>query len=186
MASGTLSDFTTEGAEAEGKTGPYELTYTHNSSLAPVVGEYYRTGWIIIRSVDELETFRGGKISENWAKYDDAFFEEHSLIAVQLASSDPRCRALPGRLARGSDGVYTLQVYSYTPEVVMEVDWSDSFVIEVDEALPADVELELSIEPVILSADDYNTMFGWFYIIISCSYRRPFGRRFSVIKISLP
>ena len=143
MASGTLSDFTTEGAEAEGKTGPYELTYTHNSSLAPVVGEYYRTGWIIIRSVDELETFRGDKISEKWAKYDDAFFEEHSLIVVQVAGQGSAFRALPGRLIRRSDGVYTLRVYTYSPEVVETISWDDSFIIEADEQIPADAELEL-------------------------------------------
>ena len=146
VAAGALEELSTEGTEAllktDDKTLPYELTYT-SASLSPLVGEPYTTGQLIIRSVDELETFRGDKISEKWAKYDDAFFEEHSLIVVQVAGQGSAFRALPGRLIRRSDGVYTLRVYTYSPEVVETISWDDSFIIEADEQIPADAELEL-------------------------------------------
>ena len=109
------------------------LTYSNFGTLSPL---------ICIRSYDQLIAHYGTDVSDMMPQYDQAFFEDHSLIIVNTSQNNGPYHIEAGNLEQDDSGKYCFELKYYWPEVISPATHHKSLIIVVDHVIASDAIIE--------------------------------------------
>lgn len=114
----------------------------------------------IVRSYDELKRLYGGSVPKTKTAHNEAFFEDHSLIVLNIGFTTGPYGIKAIELKEEKPGVYRLRFDRYTTELQYQACSYNQLVVEVDKVLEEDAELKLTSIKHVISSQDFQEMFG--------------------------
>ena len=134
------------------------MDYTYSS-----VSYYAQLDWrekshILICSFDELVKLFGGTLP-HYVVHDEAFFEDHALIALRFGSPGIPYYVELGDLTMDENGIYHLESTRFEPHFMSEVVWDEYVLLEVDGSIEPGSSLELHGNRVVIESGNFLELF---------------------------